>query len=61
MLISIALVHNLYYYRWDVNNVLAHSETSVNLDVYIPYTPYSGRMSQENTHKLMGFYMEVLL
>ncbi len=24
-----------------------------------PYTPYSARMSPENTHKLMGFYMEV--
>ncbi len=22
------------------------------------YTPYSARMSPENTHKLMGFYME---
>ncbi len=25
------------------------------------YTPYSARMSPENTHKLMGFYMEVLV
>ncbi len=23
--------------------------------------PYSARMSQENTHKLMGLYMEVLI
>ncbi len=26
-----------------------------------PYTPYSARVSPENTHKLMGFYMEVLM
>ncbi len=25
------------------------------------YTPYSAHMSPENTHKLMGFYMEVLI
>ncbi len=25
------------------------------------YTLYSARMSPENTHKLMGFYMEVLI
>ncbi len=25
------------------------------------YTPYSARMSPENTHKLMGIYMEVLI
>ncbi len=25
------------------------------------YTPCSARMSPENTHKLMGFYMEVLI
>ncbi len=25
------------------------------------YTPYSARMSPETTHKLMGFYMEVLI
>ncbi len=24
-------------------------------------TPYSARMSPETTHKLMGFYMEVLI
>ncbi len=23
------------------------------------YTPYSARMSPENTHKVMGFYMEI--
>ncbi len=27
----------------------------------VNYTPYSARMSPENTHKLMGFYMEVLI
>ncbi len=26
-----------------------------------PYTPYSARMSPKNTHKLMGFCMEVLI
>ncbi len=26
-----------------------------------PYTPYSARMSPETTHKIMGFYMEVLI
>ncbi len=26
-----------------------------------PYTPFSTRMNPENTHKLMGFYMEVLI
>ncbi len=26
-----------------------------------PYTPYSARMSPENAHKLMGFYMEFLI
>ncbi len=25
------------------------------------YTPYSARMSPENTYKLMGFYMDVLI
>ncbi len=25
------------------------------------YTPYGTRMSPENTHKLMGLYMEVLI
>ncbi len=25
------------------------------------YTPYSARMSPENTHKLMRFYMDVLI
>ncbi len=25
------------------------------------YTPYSTHMSPENIHKLMGFYMEVIL
>ncbi len=25
------------------------------------YTPYSARMSPEDTHKLMGLYMEVLI
>ncbi len=25
------------------------------------YTPYSARMSPENTHKLMGIYMEVVI
>ncbi len=27
----------------------------------LPYTPYSARMSPENTHKLMGIYMEGLI
>ncbi len=26
----------------------------------LTYTPYGARMSPENTHKLMGFYTEVL-
>ncbi len=26
-----------------------------------PYTPDSTHMSPENTHKLMGFYLEVLI
>ncbi len=28
---------------------------------YVHYTHYSTRMSPDNTHKLMGFYMEVLI
>ncbi len=28
---------------------------------YYPYAPYSARMSPENTHKIMAFYMEVLI
>ncbi len=29
------------------------------LQAILTYIPYSTRMSQENTHKLMGSYMEV--
>ncbi len=38
------------------NNIIMQKTTS-----NYHYTPYSARMSQENTHKLMGFYMEVLI
>ncbi len=32
-----------------------------NLPLLQPYMPYSARMSPETTHKLMRFYMEVLI
>ncbi len=33
----------------------------VSVVVLINSTPYSAHMSPENTHNLMGFYMEVLI
>ncbi len=39
----------------------AHVRTATLQARYGLYTPYSTRMSPENTHKLMGFYMEVLI
>ncbi len=31
------------------------------MSIHYMYTPYSARMSPENAHKLMEFYMEVLI